>query len=65
MVLKEIKNLNIKERIILMNTIWDSLDNENYEIESPNWHEEVLSARTENIKKGKAKTLTLEELKSI
>jgi len=63
--LKEIINLNVKEKIILMNTIWESLENENYEIESPDWHKEVLTARTNKIKNGRAKTLTLKELKSI
>ena len=65
MEMKELVNLNAKEKIILMNTIWESLDNENCEIESPKWHEEILNSRTEKIKKGKAKTLTLEELKNI
>ena len=60
----EIKNLDVKERIILMNTIWETLESESVAIESPQWHEEVLKARVEKMKNNQVKIISLEELKS-
>jgi len=60
----EIKNLDVKERIILMNTIWESLSDESPAIESPQWHEEVLKVRVEKMKNNQVKIISLEELKS-
>ena len=59
----DIKNLDVKDRIILMNTIWESLDGESGAVESPKWHEEVLKTRVEKIKNNRAKVISLEELK--
>ncbi|QOG12096.1 addiction module protein [Arcobacter sp. FWKO B] len=64
MSIDEIKKLDIKDRIILMNDIWATLEYENPTIESPTWHNEVLEARMEKIKKNTAKYISLEELKS-
>lgn len=60
----EIKNLDVKERIILMNTIWETLEGESVAIESPQWHEEVLKARVKKMKNNQVKIISLEELKS-
>jgi putative addiction module component (TIGR02574 family) len=60
----EIKNLDVKERIILMNTIWESLSDESPAIESPQWHEEILKVRVEKMKNNQVKIISLEELKS-
>jgi putative addiction module component (TIGR02574 family) len=59
----EIKKLNVKERIILMNDIWASLEVEDTKIESPLWHESILKDRIEKLNSGEAKYITLEELK--
>ena len=60
----EIKNLNPKEKIILMNEIWESLDEQDSFINTPQWHEEILKIRLAKVKNGEAKTISLEELKS-
>ena len=65
MSIDEIKNLNVKERIILLNTIWESLENEQDNIESPLWHKKVLEERIEKINNAKATYISLEELKNI
>ena len=39
--INEIKNLNSRKNIILMNEIWESLDEQDSFIETPRWHEEV------------------------
>ncbi|MFP4485705.1 MAG: addiction module protein [Campylobacterales bacterium] len=64
MSIDEIKKLDTKEKIILMNDIWESLDKESESIESPLWHKEVLQDRVEKIKSGEAKYISLEDLKS-
>ena len=64
MSIDEIKRLNPKERIILMNEIWESFEDENKMIESPSWHQEVLEERMLKIKNNEAKFISLEELKS-
>ncbi|MGR3317010.1 MAG: addiction module protein [Candidatus Anammoxibacter sp.] len=55
MVTEEMKKMSIKDRIILMEELWDTLCDEEHEIKSPDWHKEVLDERRELIKTGKAK----------
>ena len=64
MSIDEIKKLDIKDRIILMNEIWATLESEDVEIESPSWHEDILKERIENINNNNAKYISLEELKA-
>ncbi len=47
-----------------MEKLWDSLCHEESEIESPEWHKEILESRREKIKKGEAEFISLEYLKS-
>lgn len=42
MSIDEIKNLDIKDRIILINAIWETLVNKSYETKSPIWHQAVI-----------------------
>ena len=60
----EIKKLDIKDRIILMNDIWTSLETEDTKIEFPSWHEDILKDRIKKINNGDAKYITLDELKA-
>ena len=64
MSIDEIKQLNVKDRIILMNDIWESLESQNNLIESPQWHEMILKERVAKIKNNEATFISLEELKS-
>lgn len=60
----EINKMPIKERIILMEELWNSLRHiDNPEIESPEWHEGILRDRLQKINDGKAKFITMDELK--
>ena len=63
MITDEIKNLSIKDRLILMEEIWETLCYEEDKIESPAWHKEVLDRREKKIENGEAKFISLEELK--
>ncbi|RXK88788.1 addiction module component CHP02574 family protein [Chlorobaculum sp. 24CR] len=60
--IKAIKKLPPRERVKIMEEIWDSLAEEELP-ESPAWHEEVLAARQRRVEKGEARFLTLDELK--
>ena len=44
-----------------MEAIWDSLIHYNSEIESPEWHGDILSARKLAIEEGKAEFISIEE----
>lgn len=65
MSIDEIKKLDIKDRIILMNDIWATLETEDTKIESPFWHEDILKNRMKKMNNNEVKYLTLEELKNI
>jgi hypothetical protein len=47
-----------------MEELWNSLRHiDNSEIESPEWHEGILRDRLQKINDGKAKFITMDELK--
>jgi len=61
----EIKNLNAKEKIILINEIWESLEKENSDIKSPSWHKNILDERIKRFENNETKFISIEELKNI
>jgi putative addiction module component (TIGR02574 family) len=64
MQLTEIKNLSIAKRMQLMEEIWDTLYPENSQIQSPAWHKTILEDRMQLINSGKAKFISIQELKN-
>ena len=60
----EVKKMSLEERLQAMEILWDSLINEECEIESPEWHHDILKERGKKIKDGKAEFISLEELKA-
>ncbi len=60
----DINNMSIAERLQTMEEIWDSLLHEDTEIESPDWHNDVLNERRKAIEDGNAKLISLDELKA-
>ncbi len=64
MSLDEIKKLDVKDRIILMNEIWATLEEEDTNIESPSWHKEVLEERLQKLDNNEAEFISLEDLKA-
>jgi putative addiction module component (TIGR02574 family) len=60
----EIKNMSVIERLQAMEELWNSLCHEEIEIESPEWHKDILEARRKKIVKGEAEFISLEDLKS-
>ena len=60
---KEVSRLSKAERLEAMEWLWASLSKEQQEIESPEWHGEVLAARKAKVDSGEAQFLSLGQLK--
>lgn len=60
----EIKRMSIIERLRMMEAIWDSLLYDEAEIESPEWHQDILAERKKKIKNGEAEFVSINELKT-
>ena len=60
----EIKKMSIIERLQAMEALWDSLMDEDSEMESPHWHQDILEERKRKIENGKAEFVSIEELKA-
>lgn len=60
----EITRMSKVEKLQTMAALWDSLVQEKSEIDSPEWHQDILAARKKNIEEVKAKFRSIEELRS-
>jgi putative addiction module component (TIGR02574 family) len=60
----EIMKMSVVERLQAMESLWDSLLNEESEIESPEWHRDIIEERKRKIENGKAEFISLKELKA-
>jgi len=60
----DVKKLTRTERIQAMEALWDSLLHDNEEMETPKWHEIILEERKSIIAEGKAKFISLKDLKA-
>ena len=60
---EEVSRLSKAERLQAMEWIWASLSEKPDEIESPEWHGEVLAARKAKVDSGAAQFLSVEQLK--
>ena len=58
----DVKKMDVKERLQTMEVLWNSLSGEEPEIESPEWHRNILEERQSKIKSGKAKFISIKEL---
>ena len=63
MSLADIKKMPFVERVRLMEQIWDTLRDESEQLESPEWHEEILQKRREVYKEGDVQSYTIDEIK--
>lgn len=50
-----LSKLSFAQKLNLMEKIWDDLTKDENELESPDWHIEVLNDRENTIKEGQAK----------
>jgi len=63
MSITDIKEMSIIERIHAMELLWDSLCDDEQNIDSPKWHETVLNARKQKMDSGGAEFLTLDQVR--
>jgi putative addiction module component (TIGR02574 family) len=59
----EIERMTIAERLQAMELLWRSLATEPDKVSSPAWHKTILNKRLAKIKAGKARFLTIAQLK--
>ncbi len=60
----EIKKMSRIERLQAMESLWDSLLDEESEIESPAWRLDILQERKRKIETGEAEFISLEKLRA-
>ena len=60
---KEVSRLSKAERLQAMEWLWASLSKEQQDIESPQWHGEVLAARKAKVDSGEGEFLSVAQLK--
>ncbi len=60
----EITKMSIAERLQAIEALWNSLLDNESEVESPQWHRDILEERKRKIEDGKAEFIALEELKT-
>ena len=60
----EIERMSVAERLRAIEEIWVSLSRHVDQIDSPDWHQKVLTDRKARAERGEAKFLTLDELRS-
>jgi putative addiction module component (TIGR02574 family) len=60
----EIKKMSRIERLQAMEALWDSLTCDEAEIESPEWHRDILQERKRKIETGKAEFISREKLRA-
>lgn len=58
-----IQEMSVIDRIQTMEAIWDSLLHNEAEIESPEWHKNILANRKRKIVDGNAKFTSIKKLK--
>ncbi len=61
---REISKMSRIERLAAMETLWDSLLRDEVEVDSPDWHREILQERKRKIESGKAEFISLEKLRA-
>ncbi|MET0356491.1 MAG: addiction module protein [Cellvibrio sp.] len=61
----DIEKMSASEKLQAIESLWDSLLDEQVEVVSPPWHEQLLKARTAKIQDGSATYISLEALKNL
>ena len=59
-----LNKMSINEKLVIMNQIWEDLMRNPDDIPSPEWHNEVLSARSKRVQNGEAQFKDISTVKS-
>lgn len=60
----EIRKMSRIERLLAIEALWNSLLDEEAEVESPGWHRGILEERKKKIETGEAEFISLERLRA-
>jgi len=60
----DIKSMSSVERLQAMELLWRSFSNSSEELQSPDWHADVLSKRLAKVEAGQGRFLSVSELKA-
>ncbi len=60
-----IKKMNMIERLQTMEALWNSILYEGSEIETPEWHKEIIEERKREMKNGGAEFISIDKLKAM
>lgn len=60
----DIKKMSRTDRIQVMEALWNSLIEEEEELGSPEWHQDILEERKRKIESGTAEWISLADLKA-
>ena len=60
----DIKNMNVPDRLQIMEALWNSFLTQESDIDSPQWHKDTLEERRKAIKGGKADFVSIKDLKA-
>ena len=61
--LEQIHQLPLREKLLVMEAIWDDISREVQNLEVPQWHKEVLDVRERLLAEGKAQFVDWEDAK--
>ena len=61
--LEDFHQLPLREKLLVMEAIWEDLSREEQNLEVPQWHKEVLDERERLLAEGKAQFVDWEEAK--
>ena len=64
MMLAEAKAMTQSERLQAMEELWDIICHDDTALDPPKWHKNILVERREMMLSGKAKFITVEDLKA-
>ncbi|HXT10690.1 MAG TPA: addiction module protein [Candidatus Angelobacter sp.] len=61
--LEQIHEMPFREKLLVMEAIWEDISREEQRLEVPQWHKDVLDERERLVAEGKAQFLEWEEAK--
>jgi hypothetical protein len=61
----ELTAMSVTEQLATMEAIWDSLVHSNPELESPDWHQDVLEHRRQRLDDPAAEYVSMAELRQM
>lgn len=61
----DVEQMSTLEKLQVIESIWDSLRQSPPQIQSPDWHGDILDTRKQKILAGEANFLTLDQVKQL